>query len=493
MTVCGLLFVAILAGCARAETKPTWQEQYDLGVRYLNEGKYEEAIIAFTAAIEIDPKNPDLYVSRANAYTGIGDNTSARADYETAIEINDTLADAWLGLADTYAAEGNIEKALEILQSAAAKTNDPHIKARIEELESKLNPPHVHTWLDATCTEPRTCSECGETEGKPLGHDMQTASDGFPSICSRCGYYEGELVTDAYVGEIKGEYGDCHFSIPRLNIAGETVESINKEIWDELYVGVLEKIQANRPYVGSEYIKYEWAVNGNILSLWIESHPVDWAWWDYYVYNVAISTGTPLSSEEVISAAGLTTEEYYEKVKQVLGSGYWYNWERNNEQFYNKDFVEEFNQQLRKTISDENIRITTPFFNSSVQLCFLARVYSMAGADYYWGIHNLDDFEFLPYYAEDAVLLTHNVNITEDEAYKMACDYWNYVPGSLAEETGFELFLVYDGLIEEYDGNHYHSFRLRWLVPMEAGIGNYLSTVDYLYINAETGECKSYI
>ena len=47
-----------LCACGKKETAATWQEQYDLGVRYLSEGNYEEAIIAFTAAIEIDPKNP---------------------------------------------------------------------------------------------------------------------------------------------------------------------------------------------------------------------------------------------------------------------------------------------------------------------------------------------------------------------------------------------------------------------------------------------------
>ena len=29
---------------------------------------------------------------------------------------------------------------------------------------------HKHTWEDATCTTPKTCSKCGKTEGEPLGH-----------------------------------------------------------------------------------------------------------------------------------------------------------------------------------------------------------------------------------------------------------------------------------------------------------------------------------
>ena len=28
-----------------------------------------------------------------------------------------------------------------------------------------------HEWKEATCTTPRTCTKCGETEGEPLGHD----------------------------------------------------------------------------------------------------------------------------------------------------------------------------------------------------------------------------------------------------------------------------------------------------------------------------------
>lgn len=37
-----------------------------------------------------------------------------------------------------------------------------------------------HTWRDATCTQPKSCTVCGATEGSALGH-----TDG--EICSRCG------------------------------------------------------------------------------------------------------------------------------------------------------------------------------------------------------------------------------------------------------------------------------------------------------------------
>ena len=94
----------VLLLCACVQNAPSWQEQYDLGARYLSDGNYEEAIIAFTAAIKIDPKRPEAYVGRGDAYIGSGETeetlAAAQADYEKAIELDDTDMAAYLGLAD---------------------------------------------------------------------------------------------------------------------------------------------------------------------------------------------------------------------------------------------------------------------------------------------------------------------------------------------------------------------------------------------------------
>ena len=68
-----LTFMVLFGLVACGLKTPAWQEQYDLGVRYLSEGNYEEAIIAFTAAIEIDSKQDILYLSLSQAYVEIGD------------------------------------------------------------------------------------------------------------------------------------------------------------------------------------------------------------------------------------------------------------------------------------------------------------------------------------------------------------------------------------------------------------------------------------
>ncbi|MFQ8837637.1 MAG: tetratricopeptide repeat protein [Oscillospiraceae bacterium] len=76
------LLLLTLAMCESPEppnrrTDPGWQAKYDLGVRYLSEGNYQEAIIAFTAAIEIDPKQPKIYDRLATAYELAGDDEAA--------------------------------------------------------------------------------------------------------------------------------------------------------------------------------------------------------------------------------------------------------------------------------------------------------------------------------------------------------------------------------------------------------------------------------
>ena len=77
--VLSLCLVLGLCACGGSVSVDKWQEQYDLGIRYLSEGNYEEAIIAFTAAIKIDPKQPAAYLKAAEAYVASGDSESAIA------------------------------------------------------------------------------------------------------------------------------------------------------------------------------------------------------------------------------------------------------------------------------------------------------------------------------------------------------------------------------------------------------------------------------
>ncbi len=138
-----LVFVLLVCLCACAPSESTWHKQYDLGVRYLSEGNYEEAIIAFTAAIEIGPKQALAYVGRGDAYVASGETeehqAAAQADYEKAIELDEFLTEAYLGFAGIYIQQGDYEDALKLLQNALEKIdNRSSVEAKISELEKLI-------------------------------------------------------------------------------------------------------------------------------------------------------------------------------------------------------------------------------------------------------------------------------------------------------------------------------------------------------------------
>ena len=135
-----LALVLTLGLCACGDNSAKWQEQYDLGQKYLTDGNYEEAILAFTAAIEIDPKRAPAYVGRGDAYLGRGSDeeslTAAFADFETALSLDDTNAGAYLGLAEVYIARDQFDEAMDILRRGVEKTGDQRLSDRLAELES---------------------------------------------------------------------------------------------------------------------------------------------------------------------------------------------------------------------------------------------------------------------------------------------------------------------------------------------------------------------
>ena len=126
-----LLSVISLTSCA--QDAPSWQEQYDLGVRYLSEGNYDEAIIAFTAAIEIDPKQALAYVGRGDAYTASKKTDPALADYLTAIDLNTALEDVYEKLAELYIQIDDSEHAERILQQGIEATGSVNLQEKILE------------------------------------------------------------------------------------------------------------------------------------------------------------------------------------------------------------------------------------------------------------------------------------------------------------------------------------------------------------------------
>ena len=125
------------------------EHQITLGYKYLEQGKYEEAIIAFNKAIDIDDKKIDAYLGKAQAEIKLGDNDNALETIESAIKIATEVEQAyslknfkyvvdwWIENADTT--NSGFEETLKMIAECS-----PDIISSYEwgELEYELEEPY---------------------------------------------------------------------------------------------------------------------------------------------------------------------------------------------------------------------------------------------------------------------------------------------------------------------------------------------------------------
>jgi tetratricopeptide (TPR) repeat protein len=139
-------------------------------MRFLLQGNYQEAIIAFRAAIEINPRSAEAHLGLGRAYAGLGEFGSAidaldraveldpasaeamvergyiriiwaeeldlaRSDFELALSIDERNVGAFLGLVEVYIRLGDFERALEFAKRGYELTGDPSLGEKIDELE----------------------------------------------------------------------------------------------------------------------------------------------------------------------------------------------------------------------------------------------------------------------------------------------------------------------------------------------------------------------
>lgn len=139
-----ILFISICFFAACGNNTAEWQERYDLGVEYFAEKNYEDAVSAFTEAIQIDPEQQQAFISRGDAYVMLDDHLEdALADYEQALQLDESCIEGYIGLADVYLYEGNVESATSILDKGYAITENEALSHRREEIAELKFPMEV--------------------------------------------------------------------------------------------------------------------------------------------------------------------------------------------------------------------------------------------------------------------------------------------------------------------------------------------------------------
>ncbi len=105
-------YVFISSGPQRAD------KEFQEGMKFMSPGKYPDAVTHFTRALAIYNQLPDAYLERGNAHRILGEPDEALADYQSATDLNPTLAAAHNGIAMIYIERHDIPHALERLNKS---------------------------------------------------------------------------------------------------------------------------------------------------------------------------------------------------------------------------------------------------------------------------------------------------------------------------------------------------------------------------------------
>ena len=292
-----------------------------------------------------------------------------------------------------------------------------------------------------------------------------------------------KAVVDAY--RYKDDENHVEYIIPKINLKGSGFEAINKEIWKQYY--------GDGPSKAFGYhVKYEWFVKDDILSLKV----IEWGQFGYRyrVWNVILSNGSKATNSYVLSKSRMTEKDFYNKVKDIVGSFY-YNSNTNLDRT-NKTKVDKYNSKLQNLLSDRNIKQSIPYYDTRGELCFLTPggqfdfAYEVADQAF-TGTKSFLGYDFIVKsfqekqlgsniknkyvagYDKPLTVQAYPVNFTVDQAKKLC--YENYFRKSVPINK-----IRYNGIVDDGKGKRYFVFT----ETQEGNSG---------FIDTKTGETASYV
>lgn len=121
-----------------------YEQQIKLGYKFLAEGQYEEAILAFDKAITIEAKRDKAYIGKADTYLAISGedmvtmiNESLKTGY--ALTHSERIVDTYINIAEELLVKENYDLALNLLQKGYEVTGNGKLKDKIAEIIDKTS------------------------------------------------------------------------------------------------------------------------------------------------------------------------------------------------------------------------------------------------------------------------------------------------------------------------------------------------------------------
>lgn len=145
IAISSILLIAICVTIGLSGVFSPYQRQIRLGYKLLEQGNYEEAILAFDKAIEIDVKRAKAYIGKADVYVTRCDENTLE-DTKKVLETgyaqhydDEAFVDAIIRLADELYAKDQRKWAVDLLNFGYELTNDDRIKERKNQIIDELS------------------------------------------------------------------------------------------------------------------------------------------------------------------------------------------------------------------------------------------------------------------------------------------------------------------------------------------------------------------
>lgn len=436
--VLSMLFVLlfVFTGCSSMEQamEPVWEVSYEVGSRYLSEGKYEEAILAFEAAIEIDPKASEAYLGLAEAYEATEQTWDAILAYKRAIKVDAACQEAYVRLVTIYVFRGEYADAYALLQDALAvlgqsedltklladiwqaqydlaeqyfREGNYEAAVRAYETAIEIDPMRMEAYLGQAAAyealgDKKAALLVIETAITQLGERpelLEAKPVMEPPVKDLCRYV---IFTDNSIQQYweNGKMVDgpkitsCCYHIPQLNLGSGVGDAVSEQIYQELdqkyEARIADCMMWNCP------INYEWYQNDDIISIVTcvtSNSPV----MQYSIYNVSAETGELLTTDEILEYCGIAKTDYLARTQaimaQCLDEQVW--------QYVGKTpdaTTAEAEIMQDETFSQENLSKVVPYLGPDGELYFSAYIpgFSQLGNRYLFQFESGEKYRIQP-------------------------------------------------------------------------------------------------
>lgn len=125
LVLCIVAAAAVL--CRQVARSNEVKSCVEMGNHYLMELDYEQAVVSYQSALDIDPKNTQANLGLAEAYEQQQMYAYAEGIYQNMLADDNTQAEAYERLADLYIQQGRLEEAKKLLEEAVARADSEEL------------------------------------------------------------------------------------------------------------------------------------------------------------------------------------------------------------------------------------------------------------------------------------------------------------------------------------------------------------------------------